>query len=296
MLFPVAVDRVGPGAYVTRFLEDSSALFRKDSLDGWIESMAVPKRKHSNSRTGKRRSHDAKKPKQLTSCPKCSTYVPTAMAIKAANPQLTVIVESGDTIPANDTVEKLISALAEDNVGMSGGRPLPENDEESFIGYSVNLLWRLHHQMALISPKLGEMIAFRNIVDSIDEKSAVDEASIEAVITEQGYKIVYIPDAIIHNKGPENISDFIKQRRRIEAGHIWLSENNNYRVVSQNKALLIKLAWKEFWSNPTRIFYFIGTIGLEIYSRLLGKIDYKYKKKNPYKWDISSSTKNLKYK
>jgi len=212
----------------------------------------------------------------------------------ANNPYL--IIESGDTIPADDTVEKLISALAEDNVGMSGGRPLPENDEESFIGYSVNLLWRLHHQMALISPKLGEMIAFRNIVDSIDEKSAVDEASIEAVITEQGYKIVYIPDAIIHNKGPENISDFIKQRRRIEAGHIWLSENNNYRVVSQNKALLIKLAWKEFWSNPTRIFYFIGTIGLEIYSRLLGKIDYKYKKKNPYKWDISSSTKNLKYK
>lgn len=39
--------------------------------------MAVPKRKHSNSRTGKRRSHDAKKPRQLTMCTKCSTVVPT---------------------------------------------------------------------------------------------------------------------------------------------------------------------------------------------------------------------------
>lgn len=39
--------------------------------------MAVPKRKHSNSRTGKRRSHDALKPKQLTYCPKCSAAVPT---------------------------------------------------------------------------------------------------------------------------------------------------------------------------------------------------------------------------
>ncbi len=39
--------------------------------------MAVPKRKHSNSRTGKRRSHDAKKARQLTFCPKCSTAVPT---------------------------------------------------------------------------------------------------------------------------------------------------------------------------------------------------------------------------
>jgi large subunit ribosomal protein L32 len=39
--------------------------------------MAVPKRKHSNSRTGKRRSHDRKKRVQLTSCPECSTTVPT---------------------------------------------------------------------------------------------------------------------------------------------------------------------------------------------------------------------------
>ncbi|MEK6269602.1 MAG: 50S ribosomal protein L32 [Planctomycetales bacterium] len=39
--------------------------------------MAVPKRKHSNSRTGKRRSHDALRPRQLTYCPKCSNSLPT---------------------------------------------------------------------------------------------------------------------------------------------------------------------------------------------------------------------------
>ena len=39
--------------------------------------MAVPKRKHSNSRSGKRRSHDAKKPRQLTVCKNCSTSLPT---------------------------------------------------------------------------------------------------------------------------------------------------------------------------------------------------------------------------
>ncbi|MEK6249522.1 MAG: 50S ribosomal protein L32 [Planctomycetales bacterium] len=39
--------------------------------------MAVPKRKHSNSRSGKRRSHNAIKPAQLTYCPKCSTAIPT---------------------------------------------------------------------------------------------------------------------------------------------------------------------------------------------------------------------------
>lgn len=39
--------------------------------------MAVPKRKHSNARTGSRRAHDALKPRQLQTCPKCSTSVPS---------------------------------------------------------------------------------------------------------------------------------------------------------------------------------------------------------------------------
>jgi large subunit ribosomal protein L32 len=34
--------------------------------------MAVPKRRHSNSRTGRRRAHDALALKQLQFCPKCS--------------------------------------------------------------------------------------------------------------------------------------------------------------------------------------------------------------------------------
>jgi large subunit ribosomal protein L32 len=39
--------------------------------------MAVPKRKHCNSRTGTRRAHDAKKPKQLSYCPQCSKAIPS---------------------------------------------------------------------------------------------------------------------------------------------------------------------------------------------------------------------------
>lgn len=39
--------------------------------------MAVPKRKSSNSRSGKRRAHHFKTPRQLNACPKCSTMVPS---------------------------------------------------------------------------------------------------------------------------------------------------------------------------------------------------------------------------
>ena len=39
--------------------------------------MAVPKRKHSNSRTNKRRAHDRLTPRPLSVCPQCSTMLPT---------------------------------------------------------------------------------------------------------------------------------------------------------------------------------------------------------------------------
>lgn len=213
--------------------------------------------------------------------------------IKAANTDL-LIIESGDTIPAEDTVEKMIIPFLNEKVGMTGGRPTPENDPRTFIGYSVNLLWNLHHEMALISPKLGEMVAFRKIFDQIPPESAVDEASIEAIMKDNNLELKYVPDAIVHNKGPENLGDFIKQRRRIETGHLWLMEKNDYSVTSQNKGLLLNLALKELKKDKEKIFFLFGTAVVEMCSRFLGWYDFKIRKKNPFKWDIANSTKNLK--
>jgi cellulose synthase/poly-beta-1,6-N-acetylglucosamine synthase-like glycosyltransferase len=204
-----------------------------------------------------------------------------------------LVIESGDTIPAETTIEKLVIPFAEESIGMTGGRPLPTNHQDSLIGYSVNLLWRMHHKMALIQPKLGEMIAFRKVFSSIPVESAVDEASIEAEIFKIGLKKKYIPEAIIHNKGPETISDFIKQRRRIASGHQWLKETEHYKVSSANSRLMIQLAFAELLENPFHIPFIIFTMKLELWARFLGWYDYKIKKRNPFKWETITTSKKL---
>jgi cellulose synthase/poly-beta-1,6-N-acetylglucosamine synthase-like glycosyltransferase len=204
-----------------------------------------------------------------------------------------LVIESGDTIPAKDTVEKIVSVFNDKKTGMSGGRPIPENNPASLVGYAVQLLWRMHHEMALVEPKLGEMVAFRKVFKGIPPESAVDEASIEALITQNGLKTRYIPGALIYNKGPENIKDFVKQRRRIETGHLWLKHQQNYAVSSQNKSLLLKIAWKEFKSKPLSLPRLVIVILMEIWCRFLGNYDFYIKKKNPFVWDIAQSTKEL---
>jgi len=203
------------------------------------------------------------------------------------------IIESGDTIPASDTIEKLVIPFSNRHIGATGGRPTPVNDEKTLMGYSVHLLWRLHHRMAMIHPKLGEMIAFRRVFSAIPKDSAVDEASIESIIRSKRLQLLYVPDAIIYNKGPETWNDFVKQRRRIQNGHLWLLNKHNYKVSSQESNVLWNIFIQEIKSNPGQLPKMIIVILMEIYCRLLGSYDYHVKKKNPFAWDIASTTKKL---
>jgi cellulose synthase/poly-beta-1,6-N-acetylglucosamine synthase-like glycosyltransferase len=202
-----------------------------------------------------------------------------------------LVIISGDVIPARDNLEKLVSAFADSSVGATGGRPFPSNPETDFCGYCVQLLWRLHHRMALISPKLGEMIAFRKVMQSIPADSAVDEASIEALIRARGLKLKYIPSAVIHNRGPIKLRDFVKQRRRIQNGHLWLKSRQHYQVVSQDSRILFKVIISELHDNPFSVLKLGAFLAVELYSRLLGTWDYKVKGKNPFAWEIAKSAK-----
>ena len=204
-----------------------------------------------------------------------------------------LVISSADIIPHYNTIEKLIKPFRNPYIGMTGGRPIPQNTNKLLLGYSVRLLWKLHHQISIYKPKLGEMIAFRKIFDSIPETTTTDEAYIEALITKKNLSCLYVADAIIINKGPLNIQEFINQRKRIAIGHLWLKKEMNYSVSSNQITLLIYLFFFECLKHPMNIRYTCFTALLEIYSRFLAYLDFKVNKTNPYIWKIAQSTKNL---
>ncbi len=207
--------------------------------------------------------------------------------------QEVVILHSADTLPMPHTIEALVSPFADPQVGMVGGRPVPMNPANNFMGYGVHLLWELHHQIALRRPKMGELIAFRNIFRQIPYDSAVDEASIEPLIIGQGLRLLYAPDAVVCNKGPENVRDFLKQRRRIFAGHLYVKDMLGYQVSTMNNARIawllvknLKLDWRFFtWG--------LAIVALEVFARLWGTYDYLIWKRKPFAWSIAESTKDL---
>jgi len=204
-----------------------------------------------------------------------------------------LVMESGDTIPEKNAVENLVKPFKDQKVGMTGAHPIPLNNPKTFMGFAVSLLWGLHHQISLRNPKMGEMVAFRNVLKSIPKDTAVDEASIELLLKNKGYKLQYSPEAIIYNKGPENIKDFLIQRRRIYFGHLALKKEKGYRVSTLNNFQAIFLIFKNV---PLNFQFFLFTpfvILLEALARFLGWWDYRFKKKGHVVWEIAESTKKV---
>jgi glycosyltransferase involved in cell wall biosynthesis len=202
------------------------------------------------------------------------------------------VLESADTLPLKNTIEKLCLPFLDEKIGMAGGHPVPINDRNTFIGFAGHLIWELHHQISLKNPKLGELVAFRNVIDGIPKDTAVDEAWIEASIKKKGYKVVYVPEAICYNRAPETVSDFIKQRRRIFAGHLHLKRELGYEVSTMGVSGIVSIA-RKLKLKPKEKLYFIGAMMLEGYSRFLGWLDYRIFKKDHVVWDIVETTKEV---
>ncbi len=205
-----------------------------------------------------------------------------------------LVLESADTCPENETIERLCLPFQDESIGMTGAHPIPMNNEQTFLGYIVHLLWNLHHQIAMKSPKCGEMIAFRRIVEKIPLDIVLDETWIEYEITKSNHRIVYIPEAIVYNKGPETISDFLKQRRKIACGYIDLFKRTKYKASSQNLSLLMSIIPKNFPLNSIKKWtWFFGAFFLEGIVRFLGYYDYYIKKKRHSIWEIAQTTKEI---
>ena len=198
-----------------------------------------------------------------------------------------LVMVGADVVVEDGTFDVFLRHFEDPSVGMVGGHPIPVNGNGTFLGHAVHLQWRLHDRIARNSPKLGEMVAFRNVVPSIPLDTAVDELSIQALITQLGYQLVYEPRAVVYNRGPATVRDFLRQRRRIYAGHLRIRDQQAYSPPTMSawragRALL----GSESFSTPRAALWSLGTVGLEATARALGKYDVVRGRHSQHVWEM----------
>jgi cellulose synthase/poly-beta-1,6-N-acetylglucosamine synthase-like glycosyltransferase len=204
------------------------------------------------------------------------------------------VLESGDTLPGEDSIEKMVRMFEDPRVGMTGAHKVPVNASQQIIGYLSHLRLKLEHQLCLEIPRTGELIAFRKVFDQIPSDVAMDEAFVEALIIKRGMQVRYAPDAVVFNMGPETLGDFIRQRRRNFAGHLYLKDKYGYKVSSLENSRVLRITLEEVWGAIRLIYMLAALAGIEALSRLLGAYDYHIRGEKHVVWDMAWTTKQVK--
>ncbi len=197
---------------------------------------------------------------------------------------------SGDVWLEDNTIEEICKPLQNPWVGIVGGHPIPINSKNNIMGHIVHFQWDLHHELSLIKPKFGEIIAFRRVFRLLN-KTAVDEEYIASCVCKSGLRLVYAQKAVIHNKGPDRFIDFISQRRRIYAGHLILSKQKQYSAASMDYLLILKALLNSLVNKKTNIVFIPLCFSAEGFARLLGLYDFYVKRNSHIVWKVAESAK-----
>lgn len=201
------------------------------------------------------------------------------------------VLESGDTIPHEYAVEHLVRMFEDPDVGMVGAQKVPVDMPDHITGLLSHLRLRMEHELCLEIPRLGEMIAFRRVFEQIPSDVAMDEAFVEALVVRRGLQVRYAPDAVVYNTGPTTIGDFVRQRRRNHAGHLYLKHKYGYAVSSIQNRRVLRVAFKEVWGVVRLLWVLFLLATIEAYSRVLGWYDFAFTKNRHVKWNMAWSQK-----
>ena len=201
------------------------------------------------------------------------------------------VVESGDTVPHEYAVEHLVRMFADPTVGMVGAQKVAVNTPTHIVGLLSHLRLRMEHTLCLEIPRLGEMIAFRKVFDYIPPDIAMDEAFVEALVIKNGLSVQYAPDAVVYNTGPTTIPDFVRQRRRNHAGHLYLKHKYGYAVSSIQNRRVARIAFNEVWGVVRLLWVLFLLAVLEAWSRVLGLYDFAVKRDRHVIWNMAWTQK-----
>lgn len=216
----------------------------------------------------------------------------SAVNLFLANAQCEIcVLESGDTLPHEYAVEHMVRMFADPSVGMVGAQKMAVNTPDHIVGLLSHIRLRMEHTLCLEIPRLGEMIAFRKVFDAIPEDIAMDEAFVEAIVVDQGMTVRYAPDAIVYNTGPTTIPDFVRQRRRNHAGHLYLKHKYGYAVSSIQNRKVLRVALNEVWGVVKLLWVLFLLAFLEGWSRLLGWYDFAIKRDRHVVWKMAWTQK-----
>ncbi|MDO5838297.1 MAG: glycosyltransferase [Methanomassiliicoccales archaeon] len=213
--------------------------------------------------------------------------------LKAKDTELIVMLNADNAFASEHSLQKLLEPFRDEKAGLVGGHPIPLNSKKTLAGFASNMVWSLHHNIASRCPKIGELIAYRDVGIELPTQYQSDEDFIRVAVESAGYVSVYAPDATVYNRGPETVSDFIKQRLRVNIGQSIMVEKSNFYNPSRDPRMLVEAIFdtiRDLGFHPIKMF---ASVMMELYCRIKAKKYVKDGNCDLNAWEPVASTKKL---
>ena len=129
-------------------------------------------------------------------------------------------------------------------MGCVSGRPVSIDSKENIFGYWSHLLCDVGAHKARLKrfrkkkflECSGYFWAFRNNVIKKFPLDIPEDTVISYLFREKGYKISYVPSAVVYVTFPKNLHDFIEQKKRTAKGHEATRKYVNIKKIPRTKS------------------------------------------------------------
>jgi glycosyltransferase involved in cell wall biosynthesis len=165
-----------------------------------------------------------------------------------------LVLTNADTILHEDALEALVAPLSDAAVGLVGGHPVPVASGPGVLGAITELFWELHHRLCQRSLKTGELIAFKRVFDALPpDRAGADEDWIHGEVRRRGLEAVYAPEAVVYNRVPGRLREFLAHRRRMAVQHLVLRDRCGFSPASRSWGGLAAAAAAYARERPARV-------------------------------------------
>ncbi|MBL7148396.1 MAG: glycosyltransferase [Nanoarchaeota archaeon] len=216
-----------------------------------------------------------------------------------------LILTDGDVFVSKSSVNEIVKKFEDPKVGVVSGRPVSLDKRDSMFGYWSHFLLDIgaheisrkkRYEKGQFLEATGYLFAIRHGVIKEIPVDVAEDTTIPYLFFKKGYKIAYAENAKVFVKWPNNMKDWLKQKKRAADAHTKLTKYypDFPKVKSFFNEILEGFSFKvlKYPKNIKEIFWTFWLYLIRFYMWLSLFFDLKFRRRE-YKdaWERVDSTK-----
>jgi cellulose synthase/poly-beta-1,6-N-acetylglucosamine synthase-like glycosyltransferase len=189
------------------------------------------------------------------------------MAVPKAKGEILVFSDA-NSIYATDALNKLVQNFSDPNIGYVSGKMIYTNPEGTTIGDGCTAYMKYENYLRRFETKICSIVGVDGGVDAVRKSlyqpmnpDQLPDFVLPLKVVEQGYRVVYEPEAILKEASLKSSKDEYRMRVRVSLRSLWaLSDMRNLLTFTGSKLF----TW-QLWSHKVlRYLCFVFLLGAYI--------------------------------